>query len=94
MPETQGIDFLRKVKIQQNEQSKGFRTRCGKLLAVSAGPGVKSYVDFSWPYQVDLMSGDYCIVGTANRLNRAWVEIMPNLDLHLLVSGAAISGNV
>ncbi len=48
----------------------------------------------SFPYDVDLLGGDYFIPSGKSNLNRAWVELAPNLDLDLLAPGAAIDAAV
>lgn len=94
MSDSPGIDLIHSVSIRQANKSKGFRTRRGYLATFTAGPGVKSSHDVSFPYAVDLMNGDYWLPSTAHQENKLWVEIHPNLNLAALVSGAATSGAV
>jgi len=92
--ETPGISLVSKVDIRQVDKSTGFRTRAGFFKSFDAGPNVKSFLDVSFPYAVDLLSGDYYLPSTANPKSRLWVEIAPNTDMAALVGGAAISAAV
>ncbi|HUU21632.1 MAG TPA: hypothetical protein VM389_03770 [Phycisphaerae bacterium] len=94
MAETPGTEFTRSVHVDQRDKSAGFRSRCGFFKSFDAGPDTKSLYDISFPYAVDLMQGDYWIPSTVNPKNRLWVEVAPNTNLDLLVSGAACDGAV
>lgn len=94
MSEVQGIDLLSTVKIRQTATSKGFRTRAGYILTCAAGPNVRTKIDVSFPYKVDVAQGDYCAPAAAHIENRLWVEVAPNTPLQALVAGAALAANV
>lgn len=92
MSEIPGIDLVSEVKLHQSSKSKGFRTRAGFLMIAAAG--VKTKLDVSFPYDIDLTEGDYFEPSGANLENRLWVEVAPNTPLHALVPSAAITNNV
>src|SRR3990172_8618683 len=87
MPQAQESP-LREVGIRHRDKSAGFRNRAGFFKTFDAGPNVKSLLDISFPYPVDLLQGDYWVPAAASPKNRLWVEIAPNTDLALLVPGA------
>jgi hypothetical protein len=82
------------LKIDQTDKSLGFRTRRGFFKTFTAGANVKSYIDVSFPYAVDLLCCDYKTPSGVSAKNRLWVEIAPNTDMAALVSGAALSAAV
>jgi hypothetical protein len=92
MTETLGIPSKQKVSIDATAKSKGFRSRSGFQKTFTKG--VKSFLDVSFPYDIDLLSGDACIPANASPLNRLWVEVLPNLPLAALVPGAGLSAAV
>jgi len=94
MPETPGAEVITKVAIDQTDESKGFRTRCGFRKSFDAGPNKKSYYDIVFPYDVDLLAGDFYEPSGKSPFNRLWLEIAPNLDLALLAPGAGLSASV
>jgi hypothetical protein len=94
MEETPGVSLVRKVDIRQVDKSAGFRSRAGFFNSFTAGPNVKSFLDVSFPYAVDLLAGDYYLPATSSPKSRLWVEIAPNTDMAALVAGAAISAAV
>lgn len=83
---------IREVGINQKDKSTGFRTRKGFFYQFAAES--KSKFDIVFPYDIDLMSGDYYIPTTAGSNNRLWVEIAPNLDLTLLAAPAGTNSAV
>lgn len=85
---------LRKVGIDQKDDSAGFRTRAGFLPSFAAGPGVLSKFDISFPYPIDIMQGDYWLPATVSPKSRLWVEIAPNTDLAALAPTAALANAV
>jgi len=94
MPETPGASIITKVAIDQTDESKGFRTRCGFRKAFDAGPAKKSFYDIVFPYDVDLLAGDFYVPAGKSPFNRLWLEIAPNTDLALLAPGAGLSSSV
>jgi hypothetical protein len=87
-----GIALISEVRVRQSDFSKGFRTRAGFLLTAAAN--VKTKLDLSFPYGVDVNQGDYFAPADAHHENRLWVEIAPNTPLAALVPGSAISADV
>ena len=92
MSEVPGIELISDVKIHQAAKSKGFRTRAGFLMV--AAMGVKTKMDVSFPYNIDLVEGDYFEPSGASLENRLWVEVASNTPLHALVPSAALQNNV
>lgn len=92
MSEVPGIELISEVKIHQSAKSKGFRTRAGFMLIAAAN--AKTKLDVSFPYDVDLVEGDYYEPSGASLENRLWVEVAPNTPLHALVPSAALQNNV
>ncbi len=94
MVETPGVSLLSRVGVKQTDRSAGFRTRQGFFKNFAAGPNVKSFLDISFPYAIDLLCGDYFLPTSANLNTRLWVEIAPNTDMAALVAGAGLSAAV
>lgn len=83
---------IRKVAIKQADKTKGFRTRAGFTHSFQAAQ--KDYFDISWPYEIDMLMGDYRIADSLGLDNRLWVEVGPNTDLDAVTSGAALQNAV